>query len=157
MGNPFQDKFLKAGLASKKQVTNAKREIRAIKKQNRNSKPTAEPSEIAQQQAAEKKRITELNRQHNAEEQHRERLAQVKALIEKNRLPKDEHGEAYNFVEDNKIKRIYVSDEIAAQLSRGQVAIVKFGTSYEVVPVKVAQQISSRDKDTVLVLQDGKS
>lgn len=157
MGNPFQDKFLKAGLASKKQVTEAKREIRTANKQKRVGKSAGLPDNLLQQQAAEKKRIMALNRQKNEEQQERERKAQVKDLIEKNRLAKDERGEAYNFVEENKIKRIHVSEEIASQLSRGQAAIVRLGTSYEVVPARVARQISSRDKDTVVVLQEGES
>lgn len=157
MGNPFQDKFLKAGLVNKKQVMEAKRELRVSNKQNRKNKTPEAPGEIDQEQAARKKRIKELNQQQNEERQQRERLAQVKELIEKNRLAKDERGEAYNFVDGNKIKRIYVSDEIADQLSRGQAAIVKLGTGYEVVPVRVARQISSRDKDAVLVLHEGES
>jgi uncharacterized protein YaiL (DUF2058 family) len=154
VGNPFQDKFLKAGLVKKKQVTQAKREQRIIDKQNRNSKPTKSLGKVELEQAAQKKRIKEINQQHNRERQQLELLAQVKELIEKNRLEKDDRGEAYNFVEENKIKRIYVSDEVADQLSSGKAAIVKFGSSYEVVPVKAALQIAKRDKDAVLVLND---
>lgn len=157
MGNPFQDKFLKAGLTSKKQVANAKREIRAIEKENRKNKTPAEPDAFKQQQAAERKRIKELNRQQFEKEQLKEQLAQVRELIEKNRLAKDERGEAFNFVEGNKIKRIYVSEEIADQLSRGKAAIVRLDTSYEVVPVRVAHQISSRDVNSIIVLQNDNS
>jgi hypothetical protein len=155
MGNPFQDKFLKAGLASKKQVTEAKRELRVSKKQQRKSK-TADPvARIDPEQAAQKQRVNALNQQHNEEQRQRERLAQVRELIEKNRLAKDARGEAYHFVDANKIKRIFVSEEIADQLSRGQAAIVKLGGGYEVVPAKVAHQIANRDQDTVLVLHEG--
>lgn len=155
MGNPFQDKFLKAGLVSKKQVSTAKKELRVSKKQQRNAKPATAPDELAIAQAAEKKRIKELNQQQNEEKQQRERQAQIKELIEKNRLAKDARGTPYNFVEGTKIKRIHVSEEIAEQLSRGQAAIVKLGDNYEVVPARVAHQIASRDRDRVLVLQTG--
>lgn len=157
MGNPFQDQLLKAGLVNKKQVNKAKHENRVSKKQNKHSKDTETTSKIAQQVAAQKKRDQELNRQHAEEKLQRERLAQVKQLIEQNRLEKDDRGEAYNFVDGNKIKRIYVAAEIADQLSRGQAAIVKLGAGYEVVPVKVARQIASRDKDAVLILHEGES
>ena len=157
MGNPLQDQLIKAGLVNKKQVKKAKHEQRVGKKQNTHNKSTEVISKIKLEQAAQKKRNKELNRQHTEEKQQRERLAQVKQLIEQNRLKQDDRGEAYNFVDKKKIKRIYVSDEVVEQLSRGQVAIVKLGTSYEVVPVKVARQIASRDKDTVLVLHEGES
>ncbi len=154
MGNPFQDQLLKAGLVNKKQVNKAQHEKRVSKKQHNNSKDTETARKIAQELAAQKKRDKELNRQHADEKRQRERLAQVKQLIEQNRLDKDDRGEAYNFVDGNKIKRIYVAAEIADQLSRGQAAIVKLGASYEVVLAKVARQIASRDKDTVLVLHE---
>ncbi|MBU0680833.1 MAG: DUF2058 domain-containing protein [Proteobacteria bacterium] len=154
MGNPFQDQLLKAGLVNKKQVNKAQHEKRVSKKQNNNT-PPVETSQIKQELAAQKKRDKELNRQHAEEKLQRERLAQVKQLIEQNRLEKDDRGEAYNFVEENKIKRIYVSTEIADQLSRGQAAIVKLGKSYEVVPAKVAQQIASRDKEALVAFHAG--
>lgn len=156
MGNPFQDKFLKAGLVNKNQVTKVKREQRIIAKQNKNVKHIEPgPGIIEQEQAARKLRIKELNRQQNEEKRQQELLAQARQLIENNRLPKDNRGEAYNFVEGTRIKRIYVSDEIADQISRGRAAIVKFGPGYEVVPARVAQQIANRVPDAVLVLLDG--
>jgi len=155
MGNPFQDQLLKAGLVNKKQLKKATHEKRLTKKQDKNSSSTEAISQIKQEQAAQEKRNKELNRQLAEEKRQRERLAQVKQLIEQNRLPKDERGEAYHFVVENKIKRIFVSEEIVDQLSRGRAAIVKLGASYEVVPVKVARQIASRDKDSLLVLHEG--
>jgi hypothetical protein len=154
MGNPFQDQLLKAGLVNKKQVNKIQHEKRVSKKLN-NNKPPAETSSIKQELVAQKKRDKELNRQHAEEKLQRERLAQVKQLIKQNRLEKDDRGEAYNFVEENKVKRIYVSAEIADQLSRGQAAIVKLGKSYEVVPAKVAQQIASRDKEALVAFHEG--
>lgn len=153
MGNPFQDQLLKAGLVNRKQVKKAKHEKRVSKKKKHSNAPEL-ASKIRQEQAKEKKRNQELNRQLAEKKQKQEQLAQVRQLVEQNRLEKDERGEAYNFVDENKIKRIYVPEEIVEQLSRGQAAIVKLGVSYEVVPVKVARQIISRDKNTVLVLHE---
>ncbi len=155
MGNPFQDQLLKAGLVNKKQVNKAKHEQRVSKKQHKNNKPPAETSQVKQELAAQKKRAQELNRQHAEEKRQQERLAQVKQLIEQNRLDKDDRGEAYNFVDGTRIKRIYISAEIADQLSRGQAAIVRFGNSYEVVPAKVAHQIASRDKEALVAFHQG--
>ncbi len=155
MGNPFQDQLLKAGLVNKKQVNKAKHENRVSKKQKKSGLDPDAKSKIAEEQATRKKRDKELNRQRAEEKLAQERLAQVKQLIEQNCLEKDERGEAYNFVEDNKIKRIYVSAEIAEQLSRGQAAIVRFGKGYEVVPAKVARQIASRDQGAVVAFYEG--
>ncbi len=157
MGNSFQDQLLKAGLVNEKQVKKAKHQKRVSKKQKTTTKSSETLNKITQEQAAQKNRINELNRQQAQEKLERERLSQVKQLIEQNRLKKDDRGEAYNFVDGKKIKRIFVSEEVVEQLSRGQAAIVKHGMGYEVVPAKVARQIASRDPGTVLVLHGGES
>lgn len=155
MGNPFQDQLLKAGLVNKKQVNKAKHDDRVKKKKNKNKKQPTQPSAAELQQAAEKKRIKKLNKERRAKEQKQELHAQVKQLIEQNKLKQDQRGEAYNFVDGVKIKRIYISEELAQEISCGKAAIVRASSGYEVVPRRIAEQISSRDTKTILVLHDG--
>jgi hypothetical protein len=154
MGNPLQDQLLKAGLASKKQAKKAEHEKRISRKLNDGHSPAVVANKAREEQAAKEQRNRELNLQRAEETRLREQKAQVKQLIETNRLPKDDRGEPYNFVEQNKIKRIFVSEETTDQLSRGQLAIVKLGTGYEVVPAKVARQIASRDQEAVVVFHE---
>jgi hypothetical protein len=151
MGNPLQDQLLKAGLASKKQAKKAEHEKRISRKQNNGNSPATVSNQAREEQAAKDQRNRELNLQRAEETRLREQKAQVKQLIETNRLPQDGRGEPYHFVEQNKIKRIFVSEEMTDQLSRGQLAIVKLGAGYEVVSAKVACQITDRDKEAVVV------
>lgn len=155
MGNPFQDQLLKAGLVNKKQANKAKREKHLNRKQNKEDTPSAISAKAREEQAAQAKRTCELNRKHAEEKEQREQQAQVKQLIEQNRLELDDRGEPYHFVKENKIERIFVSGEMMEQLSSGQLAIVKLGDSYEVVPAKVARQIASRNKEAVLAFHAG--
>ena len=155
MGNPFQDQLLKAGLVNKKQVKKAKHKQRINRKKNRNSGPTEASNKARQEQTAQANRNRELNQQRAEENRQREQKAQVKQLIESNRLARDDSGDPYHFVEQNKIKRIFVSTEMTDQLSRGQLAIVKLGNSYEIVPAKAARQIASRDQEALIVFHDG--
>ena len=154
MGNPLQEQLLKAGLASKKQAKKAEHEKRISRKQNDGNSPAAVSNQAREEQTAKEQRNRELNLQRAEETRLREQKAQVKQLIETNRLPKDDRGEPYHFVEQNKIKRLFVSEEMTDQLSRGQLAIVKLGTGYEVVPAKVARQIASRDQGAVVVFHE---
>ncbi len=155
MGNPFQDQFLKAGLVNKKQVKKAEHKKRLSRQQNKENSPAEVSNDARQEQLAHAKRNRELNRQRSEENRKREQRAQVKQLIESNRLAQDDSGEPYNFVDQNKIKRIFVSTEMTDQLSCGQLAIVKLGNSYEVVPSKVARQIVSRDQEALIVFHEG--
>lgn len=154
MGNPLQEQLLKAGLASKKQAKKAEHEKRLSRKQNQGNRPVAVSNRAREEQAAREQRNRELNLQRAEETRLREQKAQVKQLIETNRLPRDERGEPYHFVEQNKIKRLFVSEEMTDQLSRGQLAIVKFGAGYEIVPAKAARQIASRDQEAVVVFHE---
>lgn len=154
MGNPLQDQLLKAGLATKKQAKKAEHEKFINRKQNKGNIPAVPGNKAREEQAAQEMRNRELNLQRLEETRLREQQAQVKQLIGSNRLAKDDRGEPYHFAWQNKIKRIFVSDEMADQLSRGQLAIVKLGSSYEVVPAKVAHQIASRDPEAVVVFHE---
>jgi len=154
MGNPLQDQLLKAGLASKKQAKKAEHEKRISRKQNDGNSSAAVSNQAREEQAAKDQHNRELNLQRAEETRLREQKAQVKQLIETNRLPQDGRGEPYHFVEQNKIKRLFVSEEMTDQLSRGQLAIVKLGPGYEVVPAKVARQIASRDQGAVVVFHE---
>ena len=84
-------------------------------------------------------RSQELNRQFNQEKEKQEKLAQVKQLIEQNRLDLDKYAEPYYFPVGKKIKKLYVNEDIAKQLSNGQLAIVTLDDLYEIVPAKVAR------------------
>ncbi len=154
MGNPFRDQLLKAGLVNKKQAKKAKLEKHRNRKQNKENTTAEISNKVREEQAAQARRNRELNRQRAEEKRQSEQKAQVKQLIEDNRLDQDERGERYNFVDKNQIKRIYVSEEMADQLSHGLLAIVKLGDSYEVVPAKVARQIAGRDKDAVVAFHE---
>jgi uncharacterized protein len=75
-------------------------------------------------------------------------------LIELNRQPKDADGLPYHFIDNNKIKTLYVSEDMREQIIRGQLAIVKLGESYEVVPAEVAKKISLRHTASVIVYNE---
>ncbi|PKN46382.1 MAG: DUF2058 domain-containing protein, partial [Deltaproteobacteria bacterium HGW-Deltaproteobacteria-16] len=94
MGNPLQEQLLKAGLASKKQAKKAEHEKRISRKQNDGKSPDV-ANKAREEQAAKEQRNRELNRERAEETRLRELKAQVKQLIETNRLPKDDRGEPY--------------------------------------------------------------
>ncbi len=154
MGNTFQDQLLKAGLVNKKQTTRANREKYLKHKHNKKNKQnntSALSDKVRAEQVAEAERNRELNRQRSEKKRQQEQNAQIKQLIEKNRLKLESHGEPYYFTEQNKINRIYVSEEMAEQLSRGQLAVVELDNNFEVIPAKTASLIAERDRKRLVV------
>ncbi len=150
MGNPFRDKFLKAGLVSKKQVNKAKRKNHINRKENKGDTESATSQQVQQLKAVQAKQNRELNQKREQQKLEHEQKAQVKQLIEQNRLEQDARGGAYHFVQQKKIMRIFVAEEMIDQLCSGQLAIVTLGEKYEVVPAKVAEQIAKRKKTAIV-------
>ena len=79
--------------------------------------------------------------------------AQVKQLVASNSQRQDGNV-AYNFNDQAKIKKIYISEENKRQLNKGYLAIVLAGDKYDLVPEVVARKIEARSAETVLFLHD---
>ncbi len=154
MGNSFQDQFLKLGLVDKKQVSKVKKQKHQKKKQKSAKKHVVvdENALLAQEALAKKKvRAQELNRQREEKLKKREVTAAIKQMVEKNKLEKDANGVAYRFNDLGKIQRMFVKKEMADQLSSGQLGIVGFGNSYEVVSRTIAEKIKDLSDKTFIL------
>lgn len=158
------DQFLKAGLADKKQVKKAQTaKRREAAEQNAGSKQLGKKArrKLQEEQAAAKRadeqrvlqekadRDRELNRQKNAAAEAKALRAQIKQLVDMNRVKRD--GDvAYRFVDGSKTETLYVNATLKKQLSNGRLAIVNYGEGYQLVPAGVADRIATRD-DTVVI------
>ena len=155
MAISLQEQLLKSGLVSKGKAKAAKTNKRKQTKQERkhNQETVNEAKLLAEKSKAEqleKDRVLNQQKQQLAEE--KAILAQIKQLVDDNKVPQDKEGEAYNFTDDNKVKKIYISDKVRELISKGSLAIVKISQSYALVPAKVAEKIVQRDEACVLVL-----
>ncbi|UOA09763.1 DUF2058 domain-containing protein [Methylobacter sp. S3L5C] len=150
----LQEQLLKSGLVSSAHAKSAKSDKRKQTQHQRQNNVTVvdEAKELVKKAQAEKvERDRELNQLIKQQEEQKHLIAQVKQLIELNRLPKDADGIAYHFNDKNKVKTLYVSETMRDQIIRGKLAVVKWGASYEVVSSEVAKKISLRDAGSVIV------
>lgn len=155
MSNPFQDKFLKAGLATKKQVGKAKVAQNKKQKQRRRNQekdPGDRAVELAMQQQKEQSRQSNLQRDQAA--RANEIAAQVKQLAVTNRVDVGKGDVAFHFADANKIKKMYFAKAIVDRLSTGGLGIVKIDQQYEVVPAAIAEKIRERRPAALLVLNE---
>lgn len=154
----LQEQLMKAGLADEKKAKALKKE--KYKQRKQQPKGTAEVNETelrAQQVQAEKaERDRQLNRERQQVAERKAVQAQIRQLVESNRLDHKFGETAYQFVHDTKIKKIFVDDTMVDQLSRGRLAIVCVNDSYEIVAEGVAKKIMERDENAVIVLHDRK-
>ncbi len=150
----LQEQLLKSGLASSAQAKTVKSEKRKQSRQQRknNLNVVDEAKELALKAQAEKaEKDRALNQLRKQQDEKKELVAQIKQLIELNRLPQDADGVAYNFTDHNKVKTLYVANTMRGRLIDGGLAIVKQGRGYEVVASEVADKISQRDPAYVIV------
>jgi uncharacterized protein len=149
MSTSLRDQLLKAGLINKKQANDAEREQQRHERQPpRTHKPAVTVEGPLARQAAQNPKAARdqlLNRQQQEKAEKKARLAQIKQLIEQNRLPTVENGEYYNFVDGSKIRRIAVNASIRDRLYRGEIAIVRHEGRYDLVPTSIATRIRERD------------
>ena len=157
MANSLQDQLLKAGVINKQKASKVNAEKRKKAKQSRQTKTSdVDENKLAVQQthAAKAEKDRQLNQQRQQQLEQKAINAQIRQLIISNRQPQADSETAYNFSDNNIVKKIYISETLRAQIGNGQLAIVKLDGRYEVVPAIVARKISERSQDHVVVLND---
>lgn len=153
----LQEQLLKSGLSNDAKLKQVKAEKRKQTKLERNNgvemidevKLSAE--QLRQQQA---ERDRELNRQRKLAEEQKALAAQIKQIVDLNRIAQDANGVAYNFTDANKVKTLYVAEKVRDALSNGRAGIAKLENRYEIVPAEVARKIQIRDAASVVVLNE---
>lgn len=157
MANAFQDQLLKAGVVSKDKVNKAnKSRHKQAKQQAKNAMTDADQRkrEIKQAALLKAERDRELNRQKVEEDNKKAIAAQIRQLVEMNRISTGEGDVVYNFEHDKKIKQVYVTEDMRKQIVNGRLAIVRRGEKYELVPKIVADKIMQRDASFVVLCNE---
>ena len=158
MGNSLFDQLKKTGLVDERRAKKVKKEKYKKARQQRQTDTVDQSKLLAQQAQAEKaERARKLNQQRKEEADRKALAAQVKQLIEMNRITDREGNIVYRFTDANVVKQIHVTAELQQQLSRGRLAIIRLGERYELVPSAVAEKIRERDADCVVFCNRGRT
>ncbi len=153
MSNSLFDQLKKTGLIDEKKAQQAKREKhrQVKKKKGKKAGPPAASKLQAQQAQAEKvARDRELNRQREQAAKQKAIAAQVKQIILANRIENNDGRIRFNFIDDNKVQQIYVTEKLQDQLALGSLAIVKLEGSYVLVSADAAKKIKDRAPSLVM-------
>ena len=152
----LQDQLMKAGIVDAKKAKKLKQEKRKQAKQQPKGKVQVNEVKLqAKQVLADKAaRAKALNKQQQAEADKKAIQAQVIQLISRHRIDRNGGEIAYQFTDGTKIKKLYVSELLQNQLSKGLIAIAALNASYELVPAVVADKITERDDSAIVLLND---
>ncbi len=159
MSNSLFDQLKKSGLVNDKQARQTKQSQYQSQKQQKVKKghaaPTDEVKRLAQQSQAEKiERDRLLNQQRKEEAERKAISAQIKQLIETNRIDNHNGEITYNFTDSSAVKRLYVNVAVHKDLTNGRLAIAKLDGRYELIPSAAANKIKERDASYIIACAD---
>lgn len=148
----LQEQMLKAGLVTSKKVAKVQRTAKKSRVQAREAREAVEENKKTQLE-----RDKQLNEQQKQAVLSKEHKAQVKQLIEMNRIDIAKGDIGFNFTDNNLIKKIMVDKVTQAQLISGRLAIARWvidsagESQYAIIPAIVADKIAQRDADSIVL------
>ena len=148
----LQEQMLKAGLVSSKKMAKVQRTAKKSRVQAREAREAVE--EIKKAQLERDKQLSEQQKQAVLAKEFR---AQVKQLIEMNRITVAKGNITFNFTDGNLIKKIEVDKQTQTQLINGRLAIARLvinakgDCDYAIIPAVVADKIAQRDADSIVL------
>lgn len=153
----LQEQLLKAGLVTSKKAAKVQRTAKKSRVQAREAREVVEENKKAQLE-----RDKQLSEQQKQAALVKEYKAQIKQLIEMNRITVSRGDIGFNFTDNNLIKKIEVDKTTQTQLINGRLAIARLiidsngESEYAIIPASVADKIAQRD-ETFIVLNSALS
>lgn len=148
----LQEQMLKAGLVTSKKMAKVQRTAKKSRVQAREAREAVEENKKAQLE-----RDKQLSEQQKQAALSKEYKAQVKQLIEMNRIVISKGNIDFNFTDNNLIKKIAVDKATQTQLISGRLAIAGMDAAngkdreYVIIPAVVADKIAQRDANSIVL------
>ncbi len=148
----LQEQMLKAGLVTSTKMAKVQRTAKKSRAQAREAREAVEENKKAQLE-----RDKQLSEQQKQTALSKEYKAQVKQLIEMNRIDISKGDIGFNFTDNNLIKKIVVDKLTQAQLISGRLAIARLvvdssgKSEYAIIPASVADKIAQRDANSIVL------
>ncbi|MEQ4676023.1 DUF2058 domain-containing protein [Providencia vermicola] len=148
----LQEQMLQVGLVTSKKMAKVQRTAKKSRVQAREAREAVEENKKAQLE-----RDKQLSEQQKQAVLSKEYKAQVKQLIEMNKIEIAKGDIAFNFTDNNVIKQVMVDKNTQKQLISGRLAIARLiidnsdVNGYAIIPAVVADKITQRDVDSIVL------
>ena len=154
--NALQAQLLKAGLVDNKKA-------KKLSKQAVHEKRTGDSSEaelkakIAQDQQAKHDKELAIEQEKKAILQEKELKAAIIQMIAQHKISDTSGDAVYQFIDDSKIKKLYINQQIYNALVSGSLVIAKDGESYAFLPNVLAERINAKIEGFIIVSNSEKN
>ncbi|WP_291971542.1 DUF2058 domain-containing protein [Candidatus Symbiopectobacterium sp.] len=148
----LQEQMLKAGLVTSKKMAKVERTAKKSRVQAREARAAVE--ENKKNQLERDKQLSEQQKQAVLSKEYK---AQVKQLIEMNKIDIAKGDICFNFTDNNIIKKLVVDKLTQTQLINGRLAIARLvidnkgENQYAIIPASVAEKIAQRDANSIVL------
>ncbi|CAB1221760.1 DUF2058 domain-containing protein [Acinetobacter bouvetii] len=148
--NALQAQLLKAGLVDNKKAKKLSKQ--AVHEQRTGQSNEAElKAKIAQDQQQKLAKDQALDLEKKRLLQGKELKAAIIQMINQNKI-RDTDGEvAYQFIDESKVKKIYLNQQIYNALVAGSLIIAKEAEGYAVLPKALADRINDKMEGFIIV------
>lgn len=147
--NALQAQLLKAGLVDNKKA-------KKLSKQAQHEQRTGQSDEAALKEKIEQEKQEKLLKD-QALNQEKQRLLEEKTLraniiqmIDQYKIKGTDGEISYQFIDENKIKKVYISQQVYNALVAGSLMIARENTGYAYLPKALAEKIEQRMSGFIL-------
>ena len=157
MAGSLFDQLKKAGLVDDKKAQKAKKEKYQQTKQNKGKKGQQpvqnEAAKLAVEAAKQKaERDLKLNQERKQQQDQKAALAELRQIIESNRMSNFEGDVAYNFADETTVKTLNVNKKTQRALITGTIRLARFEGGYALIPSDAAEKVEQRDASVLIPL-----
>lgn len=150
--NALQAQLLKAGLVNAKQAQKAAKQNQHAKKtgQDQQSQLKADLAKAQQQKQQKDQALDLVKQQQLAEKSLRANIIQ---MIKQYQISDTAGDIGYQFIDDNKIKKLYINQQVYNAVVAGSLCIAKLEQNYAFIPKALAEKIEQKMAGFIIGLQ----
>jgi len=148
--NALQAQLLKAGLVDNKKAKKLSKQA-VHEKRTGDSKEAEIKAKIEQDKQEKLAKDQAIEQAKKAQLQEKELKAAIMQMINQHKI-RDTDGEiSYPFIDDSKIKKVYINQQIYNALVAGSLVIARENESYAFLPKALADRINSKMEGFIIV------
>lgn len=148
--NALQAQLLKSGLVDNKKAKKLSKQ--AVHEQRTGQSNEAElKAKIAQDKQEKLIKDQALDLEKKRLLQGKELKAAIVQMIDQHKIQSTDGDVSYQFIDESKIKKIYLNQQIYNALVSGSLVVAKQGESYAILPKALAERINDKMEGFIIV------
>ena len=148
--NALQAQLLKAGLVDNKKAKKLSKQ--AVHEQRTGQSNEAEiKAKIAQDQEQKQARDHAIEQEKKAALHEKELKASILQMINQQKIRNIDGDVSYQFIDEGKIKKLYINQQIYNALVSGSLVIAKENDRYAFLPMALAERINAKMEGFIIV------